>query len=721
MTQSPFITTYSKEHMLFGMIICSETFSGRIHSIKLPQLSKDFLVITAKDIPGSNCIKVLDQTFPLLAYENIQYKGQPLLALFGPDREAVISKAYEIAIEVLEDRQFQKAPQEQEETAVPEEEKAASEENLETGILPEQLNLPEEPDQQKGQLLHANIFRISGTERNSQHELHIDWGTPDPQPDSVETPQSLSGNMPSSGKIVDQTYMTNSEESSITAPSGAYAEMVEDHLEIHVSSQWLLNVRNNVSEICGISKRKVFVHPTDYHPTEGEKLIHPTVLAALAALATLKTGLPARVLSDQPVLRPETIISKRTALDPDGVPVSEIIDIQIHVGAHPIFADDMLMQTALGVIPFYPLKTLQIHAAAITSQTTPRHLFGDFGYAAGQFAAEAHASHIAATQQVNPASWRLKYMKDAHLLPVEFPKPRYTLIRDLISKTVQNSDFNRKFAVYEMQKKRRKTLSTFLRYARGIGIACGQGINGLDRTTKFETNYSIEVSLEANDRVKINTSLSEVGAVVIWKQIVKEQLGIEEDHIEVLKLNTSEIMDTGPDILGRDVHIVTILIQRCCESIRSQRFKEPLPIVVRRGYKRPAGDDVPLINSSGWGSVVVEVEVDTVSLRPQLKGIWSAFECGRVYYPAMVKKSILSSFHLAMKQSGADDQLSETQVEREVLLIEDSEGLPASVTRLAYGLFQAAYLQAVSQAMNHTVSNIPIGPEQIVAILGDEA
>lgn len=84
--------------MLHGMVITSSIDAGRIEEISLPEFDNNFVLVTTRDIPGTNRVRTLDASVPLLTSSTISYYQQPILALFGYDSESVQLKSKEINI-----------------------------------------------------------------------------------------------------------------------------------------------------------------------------------------------------------------------------------------------------------------------------------------------------------------------------------------------------------------------------------------------------------------------------------------------------------------------------------------------------------------------------------------------------------------------------------------------------------------------------------------------
>ena len=88
-----------KQGMLHGIIIRSTIDSGIVLHTTFPELDSRFLIICANDIPGSQSINVFGDYVKIFASNTIEYRGQPMFALFGPDAETVEVKAREIEVE----------------------------------------------------------------------------------------------------------------------------------------------------------------------------------------------------------------------------------------------------------------------------------------------------------------------------------------------------------------------------------------------------------------------------------------------------------------------------------------------------------------------------------------------------------------------------------------------------------------------------------------------
>ncbi len=683
-----YISAIKRPGLLYGAIVRSDIPSGTIASIDLPDFPKNIFIISSKDIPCSNAVKILNTTLPLLASETVTYKGQPILAVFAPSSEAAQSAAGYIRINYTDTEELLQLNFGQEF-----DDPDPVQENPTNPMIDKQ-----DSDSQKP----ADNIKVS----NEILKKVITWGNPDKLFAEADS-------------IIEQTYITGPEKSPLTAPTGTLVEFINDKLIVHAATQWPFHVRNVISEVCGVPKRKVTVYQTGYHPTHDEKLIYPSIYGALCAVAAMKTGQPTRLICSEPSYRPESAITRKTALNSDHEPLAEIIDIQINIGAYALFAEEMIKQIAAGAAPLYDIEGIRMTIRLLSTPSPPRHHFRGLGFSSAMYSAEAHASYITMKTQSNPLVWRLKHLKSSKSRPADQTKIKYALLKELLENTAQRSDFYRKHAVYEMQRQKQQTLSPFFRYARGIGIACGYGISGFSRVFSEEKKHSITVILEANNAVTVSLSIFEPEAEKIWKIIISEALGVDTSHITIEYGDTAHVPDTGPDVLRREIHHISNLIDKCCDSIKSQRFIKPLPIKVKRGFKLPADLDTKrqLFSGLSWGSVIVELEIDTITLEPIIIGTWGSFECGRIFRPEKLASALTKSLHEGIDRCGGAQVKPGSQPVIDVFIKEVDTGLPTSATETAYGLIAAAYTAAVSQALNNQAASLPFGPGEILKIL----
>ena len=90
--------------MLYGATVRSSVARGKIKKLSFDASVAwdDFVVVTAKDIPGKNCIALILDDQPCLASETVNHAEEPILLLAHADRHK-LRKAVESVSSEFED------------------------------------------------------------------------------------------------------------------------------------------------------------------------------------------------------------------------------------------------------------------------------------------------------------------------------------------------------------------------------------------------------------------------------------------------------------------------------------------------------------------------------------------------------------------------------------------------------------------------------------------
>ncbi len=80
---------YRHEGLLYARTLRSEVPRGRIESIEMPDLPKDYFVVSSDDLEGDNVVKMIFDDWPVFAKEEVHFIGEPILLLIGPDKTVI--------------------------------------------------------------------------------------------------------------------------------------------------------------------------------------------------------------------------------------------------------------------------------------------------------------------------------------------------------------------------------------------------------------------------------------------------------------------------------------------------------------------------------------------------------------------------------------------------------------------------------------------------------
>ena len=687
-----FITDMSVWGMVHALTIRSPIAKGTLKEIKCPKLPAAYHLITAKNIPGEN--KLADFPIPVLAGEKLSYVGQPVAILAGPEESSLEDLASNIKINA-------------------EEEKAS--------------------------------FSITS---NNPGDIIVIRDIISGDPDMA---------LGEGGIIVSGNYVTEIQEHWYSEPHGALAvpfsdkgKKAEGALTIYTSTQWPYHVRRSVSGVLGWDEGRVTITPTLMAVHLDGKIWYPSLVACHAALAAMATRKPTKLMlrREEDFLfspkRNKAEIQMCSTLGENGNIHGSIIQVQLDLGSEGIFENEIMDQTCLGALGTCYHDTFKVDGEGIRTNIPPQGPMAGFGLSQGFFAAERHFSRIADYIGQDPAEWRKNNsLKKNQNLAIGIPLKDPVPLAELIDATALKSDYYRKWASYELLRKRRRGekwefASTPLR---GIGIATAwQGSGFLNNDGLENSNYSVEITLEKDGFLEIKSSLISSGARYMdtWQNLARDILGVDPSLVR-LTSNTGEAPDSGPGTLSRNISSVTRLVEQCLSAIRKMRFRNPLPITVKRSIKAgtipswdPKRNIEPLTYAHpGWGAVVAEIEIDPQSLDPNIRGIWLTVDGGKILNEHRARRTL----HTAVIQALGWSCREQLRYEDGKIPIENyryydipaPESIPPikvdflnsgalyrkGIGELPFSCVPAAYVQAVSQAMDYHFEKIPLNVQDI--------
>jgi len=105
-----YVDDHVMKDMIFGRLLHSEKSKARITSILLPKLPDGYFIVDKKDVTGANRVAIVLDDTPVYAEDTVEYVGEPILMVVGPDFKEVerilkeIVVVYEEQIPVLDMR-----------------------------------------------------------------------------------------------------------------------------------------------------------------------------------------------------------------------------------------------------------------------------------------------------------------------------------------------------------------------------------------------------------------------------------------------------------------------------------------------------------------------------------------------------------------------------------------------------------------------------------------
>ncbi|AJG98741.1 aldehyde oxidase [Clostridium beijerinckii] len=105
-----FVDDRVMDGMLYGKLLHSAKAKARITNISIPKLPEGYFVVDKKDVTGVNRVHIVEDDTPVYAEDTVEYVGEPILMVVGPELKEVerilndIIVAYEEEVPILDMR-----------------------------------------------------------------------------------------------------------------------------------------------------------------------------------------------------------------------------------------------------------------------------------------------------------------------------------------------------------------------------------------------------------------------------------------------------------------------------------------------------------------------------------------------------------------------------------------------------------------------------------------
>lgn len=591
--------------MMHVFTVRSPSARGKIISIDYPQMPRGYFIIQAQDIPGENVFSSFDAISPLLADRRVSYIGEPVALVVGPDPEK-------------------------------------------SEILRDQITVQVEEEKPR---FSCDVY----SEDQVLCRRTIRHGSP-------EIAFSVAS------KVMENHYQTGSQENLYSEPQGAFCIFDYDTLLVRCATQWPDHVKKSVAIALGVNPDEIIIVPSPLGTHFDSKVWYPSLLSCHAALATRISGKPSRIMLSRmedfkySPKRAKAGISHKTALDPEGLVSAMEIRISLDMGAFAPLAGEILSRACIDACGFYSIPNVLIEGTALMTNTPPMGSFAGLGSSQSFYAIETHFDRIVRELGADPIKWKGMFMVSSGKPPITGESAKeenpYTDLAALVS---ASSDFSRKHACYQLLQRRRSSGSEGP--YRGIGFAYACQGSGSLLSVKKKLEYRVIASLDKDLSLKLNTFSpgASAGMMEIWRKRAQEILGIPLEKIYILTADMENISNSNPPLFSSSLTIISHLVENSCEAIRKKRFRDTLPLSAASSYKAPGklswhGENLSgnPYDSRSFCAAVVEIELDSWTFEPQLRGLWLAVDGGNIVSEVNARRSL---------ETGALEALSKTLYE----------------------------------------------------------
>lgn len=675
--------------ILYAKTLRSTKARAKILSIALPEISKGYYIVDKKDIP-KNRVKMMIYDQPFFAEEVVNYIGEPILLVVGPDRVVIEDILNNIKV-IYED--------------------------MEAIFTIEQA--------EEGKI--SPIFK----DDNCFAKYHYEKG----KVESIKEKAAY---------VFDGEYETGYQEHIYLETQGAVAAYENGKVTIWGSIQCPYYVKDAVVEAFDLEKDKVQIIQTTTGGAFGGKEEYPSLLGGQIAAAAIKTGKKVKLIFDRDediqctTKRHPSKIYIKTYLDEDYKILGMECEVKLDGGAYAGISNIVLQRAIFAVVGVYNVDNIIVNGKVLATNNIVTGAFRGFGAPQSFYAVESHMDQIAERLGICPVELKKRnlikqgdYSSTGGLFREHIP------LLEIIDKIEEMSAYSKKYKNYNNS-------NSF----KGIGLSVffhGGGFTGTGEKDVIKTK--VKMKKHKDNKVEILISNVEMGQGVrtTMKKIVSETLNIPLEEIIYDNPDTDLVPNSGPTVASRTILIVGKLIEEASKEIKS-RWNESEEFEVYKEYEHPEGfffDGVKLkgdaYNTYSFGANVVEVEVNPVTYEVEVKGVWTVFDVGNAIDEKIIEGQIeggvvqgLGYGSIEVMNSREGKLLQKTNTDYVIPTSMEYPKINIALVNSPYagGPFGAksageltlvgagtAYALAVQNALKRPISKLPVTPEYVMEVM----
>ena len=606
--------------MLHGGTVRSAVARGKIKDIKFDSDVDwdEFVVVTARDIPGKNHIALILDDQPCLADGVVNHPEEPILLLAHPDPHKLWKGIAAVSIE------------------------------------------------------YAELRAIETIEQSEQGQ-EIIWGSDNIFKTFLIEKGNLDAVFENSAHIVEGEYRTGAQEQLYIENNGMIAAFDAEHgLTVWGSLQCPYYVHKAMMALLGLGEDRVRIVQTETGGAFGGKEEYPSMIAGHAALLAMKSGRPVKIIYDRmedmaaTTKRHPSRTRHRTAVDREGKILGGEIEFTIDGGAYATLSSVVLSRGLIHAGGPYYWPNVRIRGKAVATNVPPHGAFRGFGAPQSLFAMERHMDRIAKVVGVSPSEIRR----------TNFLRPGQTTTTGQVMRDDLNLerllDRALELSEYAAKKKRFAVVNLSGMKKKGMGMAAflhGAGFTGSGERY-LSSVAGVEACADGSVRVLVSSSEFGQGTNTVLCQIAAETLKISYENVAIAQPDTKTVPNTGPTVASRTVMVVGKLVQSAAiglrqtlvgagllgESYTSEEFQKACAeyVMVRGPLKSYAQYESPpnvywddekyrgeAYAAYAWAVYVAEVTVDLSTYSVAVDDFVALQEVGRVLHPILAEGQIV--------------------------------------------------------------------------------
>src|SRR5256712_10374681 len=605
--------------MLHGVTVRSSIPRGRIKNISfegdIPW--DEFVIVTAKDIPGENYVALILNDQPYLADELVNHPEEPILLLAHKDKYLLEEARRNVRIEIEE--------------------------------LPAVFSLEDAVSRKEIIWGEDNVFKTFLVDKGNVDEM---WAKAD--------------------FVVEGEYRTGAQEQLYIENNGVIAiANPQAGLTVWGSMQCPYYVHKALIKLFGVPEEKIRVIQTETGGGFGGKEEYPSMIAGHAALLAWKSGRPVKMIYDRAedmaatTKRHPSRTRHKTAVTKDGKLLAMEIEFAIDGGAYCTLSPVVLSRGTIHAAGPYYCPNVRIRSSAMATNVPPHGAFRGFGAPQSVFALERHLDQVAKAVGLAPDELRRRnFVREGETLAIGQVIRQKVDMAHMMKRAFELSDYyakRRRFAEENLRRRVKKGIG-FSAFLHGAGFTgSGEGY--------LASVVGVEATPEGQVRVLAASTEMGQGTNTIFTQIAADALALDYDQVEIVQPDTAKVPNSGPTVASRTSMIVRKLVESAAlglkqtlvgagflqEGYTPAEFAGACARYIRKfgllrstsQYTPPAGvhwDDEKYQGDAygayAWGVYVAEVSLDTLTYETRVEDFVAVQEVGRVIHPVLAAGQI---------------------------------------------------------------------------------
>src|ERR687884_1813761 len=478
----------------------------------------EFVIVTARDIPGESAVALILLDQPYLADEFINHPEEPVILLAHPDKYLL--------------------------------EEARRNVRLEIEPLPAVFTLEDSFNRREIIWGEDNIFKSFHVEKGNVDEV---WAQAD--------------------FIIEGEYRTGAQEQLYIEPNGVIATANADEgVTVWGSMQCPYYVHKALLKLFGLPEDKIRVIQTETGGGFGGKEEYPSMIAGHAALLSWQAGgRPVKIIYDRAedmvatTKRHPSRTRHKTAVTRDGKLLGMEIEFVIDGGAYATLSSVVLSRGTIHAAGPYSCPNVRIRSKAVATNAPPHGAFRGFGAPQSIFALERHLNKVASAVGLAPEELRRRNF---------IRRGETTATGQLIREEVDlGALLDRAFELSDYHAKRERFAreNAGAKVKRGVGFA--SFMHGAGFTGSGEKYLQSVVGCEATaeGRVRVLAASTEIGqgTKTVFAQIAADALGLDYERVEVVQPDTADVPNSGPTVASRTTMIVGKLVETAALQLKA--------------------------------------------------------------------------------------------------------------------------------------------------------